>query len=61
MGFTFKRIDKVGNESLIEEIHEDYHNGLCILLEPSSKTESFGENLNYMVIDFLDHLVLVYP
>ena len=61
MGFTFKRIDKAGNESLIEEIHEDYHNGLCILLDSSSNAESFSENLNYMVIDFLDHLVLVYP
>jgi len=61
MSFTFKRIDKAENESLIEEIHEDYHNGLCILLEPSGKSESFHEGLNYLVIDFCDHLVLVYP
>jgi hypothetical protein len=61
MGFTFRRIEKAGNESLIEEIHQDYHNGLCILLEPSGAPEVLGADLSYMVIDFHDHLVLVYP
>jgi hypothetical protein len=60
MGFTIKRIDKAGNEALIEEINEDYHHGLCLVLEASSSEELCAENLNYVVIDFLDHLVIIH-
>jgi hypothetical protein len=60
-GFRLKRIDKAGNESIIEAIHEDYHNGKCIFMVPSGEHETLSEDLNYLVVDFADHLVLIYP
>ena len=39
MGFSIKRIDKIGNDSVIENIHEDYHNGECAILFPAAEIE----------------------
>jgi len=61
MGFTLRRIDKSGNEAIIEEIHEDYHNGRCIFLSSSGDLETLIEELSYLVVDFADHLIIVYP
>ena len=33
MGFSKRRIDKEKNHGELEEIHEDYHNGDCIILK----------------------------
>ena len=61
MGFVIKRIDKTDNDSVVDRIHEDYHNGECIFLLPVSELETVGDNLKYLVVDFKDRLVLVYP
>jgi hypothetical protein len=61
MGFTIRRVDKTNNESSIESIHEDYHNGDCTFLSPMANLETLSEDLKYLVIDFSDHLILIYP
>ena len=61
MGFASRRVDKIGNESVIEEINEDYHNGECIILQPLDKFDEIKDNLKYFVIDFPDFLILIYP
>ena len=61
MGFTLRRIDKSGNDSIIEGIHEDYHNGDCVFLFPLTDLEALTEDLKYLVADFIDHLILIYP
>ena len=61
MGFASRRINKNGNESVIEEINEDYHNGECIILQPLSELDEIKDNLKYFVIDFTDFLILIYP
>ena len=61
MRFASRRIDKNGNESVIEEINEDYHNGECIILQPLNELDEIKENLKYFVIDFTDFLILIYP
>jgi len=61
MGFIIKRIDKTDNDSVVDCIHEDYHNGECILLLPVSELETIGDDLKYLVIDYKKHLILIYP
>ena len=61
MRFALRRIVRNGNESTIEEINEDYHNGECIILQPLSKLDEITDNLKYFVIDFTDFLILIYP
>ena len=61
MGFGLKRVDKNGNESVIEEINEDYHNGECIILQPLSELGEITDNLKYFAIDFTECLILIYP
>ena len=61
MGFSIKRIDKIGNDSTIGNIHEDYHNGECAILFPAAELEELESGLKYLVIDFRDYLVLIYP
>ena len=61
MGFSIKQIDKIGNDSVIENIHEDYHNGECAILFPAAELEEIGAGLRYLVIDFSDFLILIYP
>ena len=61
MGFVLKRIDKIGYDSIIEEINEDYHNGGCIILQPLNELDEINDNLKYFVIDFTDFLILIYP
>jgi len=61
MGFVIKRIDKTNNDSVVDRIHEDYHNGDCIFLLPISELETIGDDLKYLVVDFRDHLILICP
>ena len=61
MGFLIKRIDKIGNDSVIENIHEDYHNGECVTLLPAAELEEIGADLKYVVIDFNDFFILIHP
>ncbi len=61
MGFGLRRVDKNGNESVIEEINVDYHNGECIILQPLNELDEIKDNLKYFVIDFTDFLILIYP
>jgi RNA-binding protein YhbY len=61
MRFASRRVGKNGNESIIEEINEDYHNGECIILKPLSELDEITDNLKYFVIDFTDFLILIYP
>jgi len=60
MGFASRRVDKNGNESVIEEINEDYHNGECIILQPLDKLDDINCNLKYLAIDFTDFFILIY-
>jgi len=61
MGFKIRRIDKINNDSVVDRIHEDYHNGDCVILVPVSESETIGDDLKYFVVDFKDHLVLIHP
>lgn len=61
MGFKIKRIDKINNDSVVDRIHEDYHNGDCAILVPLSELETIGDDLKYLVVDFKDYLVLICP
>ena len=61
MGFGLKRVDKIGNESVIEEINQDYHNGECIILQPLNEFDEIDVDFKYFVIDFVDCLILIYP
>ena len=61
MRFKIKRIDKINNEDVVDRIHEDYHNGDCIILVPLSEMEAIDDYLKYLVVDFKDHLILIYP
>ena len=61
MVFASRRVDKNGNESVIEEINEDYHNGECIILQPTNEFDEINDNFKYFVIDFTDFLILIYP
>jgi len=61
MGFKIKRIEKINNDSVVDRIHEDYHNGDCVILVPLSQFETVGDDLKYLVVDFKDYLVLIYP
>jgi hypothetical protein len=61
MGFEIRRIDKINNDSVVDRIHEDYHNGDCVILNPLSELETIGDDLKYLVVDFNDYLVLIYP
>jgi len=61
MGFTIRQIDKAGNDSVIEEINQDHHNGDCTFLRNLDDHEMLNDNLKYLVVDFNDHLVLIYP
>ena len=61
MGFVIKRIDKTDNDPVVDRIHEDYHNGECVILVPLSKLETIGDDLKYFVVDYEEYLVLIYP
>ncbi len=61
MGFAISRIDKAENDSIIEGINEDYHNGDCIILNPTNKLEDINADLKYLVVDFNEYLILIYP
>ena len=61
MGFIIKRIDKTDNDSVVDRIHEDYHNGECIFLLPVSELETIGDDLKYLVVDYNEYLILIYP
>jgi hypothetical protein len=61
MGFTISRIEKVNSDLTIEEINEDYHNGDCAILKPINKLEEIKDNLKYLVVDFGENLILIYP
>ncbi len=61
MRFKIKRIDKINNDSVVDRIHEDYHNGDCAILIPLSELDTIGDDLKYLVVDSKDHLILVYP
>jgi hypothetical protein len=61
MAFVSKRIDKIGHDSIIEEINEDYHNGECIILQPLNELDEIKENINYIVVDYNDFLIQIYP
>ena len=61
MGFKIRRINKSYNYSVVDRIHEDYHNGECVILVPLSQLETIGDDLKYLVVDFMDYLVLIYP
>jgi len=60
MGFASRRVDKNGNESVIEEINEDYHNGECIILQPLNELDEINCNFKYLAIDFTDFFILIY-
>jgi hypothetical protein len=61
MGFLIRKVDKINNDSVVDRIHEDYHNGDCIILAPLSKMETIGDDLKYLVVDFNEYLILIYP
>ena len=61
MGFGLKQVDKNGNESVIEEINQDYHNGECIILQPLNELDGIKDDFKYFVVDFPDCLILIYP
>lgn len=61
MGFAINRIDKLENDSIIEGINEDYHNGDCIILNPINTSEDINADLKYLVVDFNEYLILIYP
>ena len=61
MGFKIRRVDKINNDSVVDQIHEDYHNGECVILVPLSQLEMIGDDIKYLVVDFKDYLVLIYP
>jgi len=61
MGFKIRRINKINNDSVVDQIHEDSHNGECVILVPLSQLETIGDDLKYLVVDFKDYLVLIYP
>jgi len=61
MGFVIKRIDKTDNDSVVDRIHEDYHNGECVILVPLSELETIGDDLKYLVVDYKEYLILVCP
>ena len=61
MGFVSRRVDKNGNESELEEINEDYHNGECVISQPLDKIDGINWDLKYLAVDFNDFIILVYP
>jgi len=61
MGFVIKKVDKINNGSVVDRIHEDYHNGDCAILVPLSELETIGDDLKYLVVDFNNYLILIYP
>ena len=61
MGFIIRKVDKINNDSVVDHIHEDYHNGDCVILVPVSESETIGDNLKYLVVDFKEYLILIYP
>jgi hypothetical protein len=61
MGFLIRKVDKTNGDSIVDRIHEDYHNGDCIILAPLSELETIGDDLKYLVVDSNDHLILIYP
>ena len=61
MGFSIKKVDKLGNDSVIEQIRDDYHNGDCEFLLPASYTDELRDDLRYLVVDHGDYMILVYP
>ena len=61
MGFRIRRISKEGNEAMLENINSDYHNGECLFVEPFSELEKITSGIMYLVVDYSDHVVLIYP
>ena len=61
MEFVIKRIDKTDNDPVVDRIHEDYHNGECVILVPLSELETIDDDLKYLVIDYDEYLLLIYP
>ena len=61
MGLSIKKVDKIGNDSIIEEIREDYHNGECEFLPSALYQEQIRTDLRYLVVDNDDHMLLIYP
>ena len=59
MGFLLKQIDKK-NESILDLINSDYHNGDCIIVQLSHELETIPERLKYIVADFPGYLLLIY-
>ena len=61
MGFKLQRVNRDGNESALEIINSDYHNGNCIFIQPSSELEAITADLKYLVAEFSDYSLIIYP
>ena len=45
----------------MEIINSDYHNGDCIFVQPASDLETVTAHIKYLVAEFPDYLLIIYP